>query len=291
MPWHYIAALAWAVLPAAAAQSTQNPSPMVEHTRRHARLEKEAPEGRRFKLEVGTLFIPAALAGREELPLLVHFHGGTWLPEVAAAEGGKSAVISVQLGSGSRAYARPFEDPEVFRRLLAAAQAKSGVRFATVGLTAWSAGYGAVRAILSDEEHYRRVGFIVLLDGLHTGYVSGKPGPLESELVTEGLEVFVRFARDAADGQKQMIVTHSEVFPGTFASTTETADYLLGELGLRRTAVLRWGPVGMQQLSEVKKGGFLMLGFAGNSAPDHVDHLHGLPEFLGFVDWDREMRR
>ena len=75
-------------------------------------------------------------------------------------------------------------------------------------------------------------------------------------------------------------MTHSEIFPGTFASTTETADYLLRELGLHRTPVLRWGPRGMQQLSEVRAGGFELLGFAGNSAPDHIDQFQGMPEFL-----------
>ena len=34
--------------------------------------------------------------------------------------------------------------------------------------------------------------------------------------------MFIRFAGDAAAGKKRMLVTHSEVFPGTFASTTET---------------------------------------------------------------------
>jgi hypothetical protein len=81
-------------------------------------------------------------------------------------------------------------------------------------------------------------------------------------------------------GEKRFVVTHSEIFPGTFASTTETADWLLRALSLRRTPVLRWGPRGMQQLSEVRVGGFEVLGFAGNSAPDHVDHLHAMPEFL-----------
>jgi hypothetical protein len=36
----------------------------------------------------------------------------------------------------------------------------------------------------------------------------------------------------------------------------------------------------MQQLSEARSGRFALLGFAGNSAPDHIDHLHGMPEFL-----------
>src|SRR5262249_39058750 len=90
----------------------------------------------------------------------------------------------------------------------------------------------------------------------------------------------VRFARDAAAGKKQFLVTHSEVFPGTFASTTETADHLLRELGLKRKAVLEWGPIGMQQLSDVRKEDLHVRGFAGNSAPDPVDHLHALPDFL-----------
>ena len=36
----------------------------------------------------------------------------------------------------------------------------------------------------------------------------------------------------------------------------------------------------MQQLSEVRAGRFELLGFAGNSGPDHIDHLHAMPEFL-----------
>ena len=77
-----------------------------------------------------------------------------------------------------------------------------------------------------------------------------------------------------------MIVTHSEVFPGTYASTTETADFLLRQLGLARRTVLRWGPMGMQQTSEVRRGRFRLLGYAGNSAPDHVDQFHALPDLL-----------
>ena len=36
----------------------------------------------------------------------------------------------------------------------------------------------------------------------------------------------------------------------------------------------------MQQLSEAHRGGFHVLGFAGNSAADHVDHLYALGEWL-----------
>ena len=79
------------------------------------------------------------------------------------------------------------------------------------------------------------------------------------------------------------MVTHSEVFPGTFASTTETADYLLKQLRLARRAVLKWGPMGPQQLSEARAGHFLLAGYAGTSAPHHVDQLHSLPVFLKWL--------
>jgi len=264
----------------AVAQQSQNPSPMVEHTRAHTRLNQETPVGRREKLELGTLFIPEKLKIGSRLPLFIHFHGGTWLPEVAASRVGAAAVISIQLGAGSSVYAKPFADQKLFERLLAEAESKAGVKFAPVTLTAWSAGYGAVREILKTPENYARVDRVLLIDGFHTGYVSGKPGPQESELETDNLQIFLQFARDAVAGRKRMIITHSEIFPGTFASTTETTDWLLNQLGLKRRAVVKWGPMGTQQLSEVRQGGFLLVGFAGNSAPDHVDQLHSLPDYL-----------
>jgi hypothetical protein len=43
----------------------------------------------------------------------------------------------------------------------------------------------------------------------------------------------------------------------------------------------------MQQLSGTRAGSFAVLGFAGNSAPDHVDHLHAHPpEGVQEQAWD-----
>lgn len=214
----------WALL--LLAQQQQNPSPMVEHTREHPRLAESKPEGRREKLSVGTLFIPARLAGHKKLPLFIHFHGGQWVPEIAAAKDGHFAVISVQTGSGSGTYAAQFAKPEVFATMLREAQEKSGITFAPISLTAWSAGHGAIREILQVPAYYAQVQAVLLIDGLHTGYQGGKPGPQESQLEPDHLEIFLKFAKDAAAGRKRMVVTHSEIFPGTFASTTETTDWL-----------------------------------------------------------------
>ena len=268
-------------LAAAHAQQSQNPSPMVEHSRAHLRLTEQTPPGRREKLTLGTLFLPAGIKPNGA-PLLFFFHGGTWVPEVAAARN-KTAVIGIQAGAGSSSYTKLFEDPQTFPRLLQEAETKAGAKFGRVILGGWSAGGGAIRQILLAPDSYARVNAVLVIDGIHTDYPDGKPGPLESKIGPENLQIWLQLARDAMAGRKRAVITHSEIFPGTFASTTETADYILAQLGLKPRPVLKWGPMGLQQLSEASSGKFLLIGYAGNSAPDHVDQLHSLPVFLKWL--------
>lgn len=188
-------------------------------------------------------------------------------------------MISIALGQGSAVYARPFADPAAFHWLLKEAEQHAGVRFSTVGLTAWSAGYSAVRAILKDKPAYERVDFVVLIDGMHAAYTGGP----ERSVMPEHVEVFARFAADAALGKKRMLVTHSQIVPGKYASTTETADDLLRRLELKRTTAPTVGRMGLRQLSAAKKGCFRLVGYAGKEASDHIDQLHALPELLTWI--------
>lgn len=276
--------------------ASQNPSPMVEATRAHERLTPRELGGRErwFVGPTGrsvTLFLPSAARTRDSVDLVVHFHGAAWVAEQAVAPLGARHVLAVvNLGAGSGAYDRAFADPAAFDSLLAgvtretSAEIGRPARIGQVTLVGFSAGHGAVRAILRDPRHFSRVAAVVLLDGMHTSYVpEGTVLAAGGALDTTNLVAFADFARAAIRGEKRFVVTHSEIFPGTFASTTETADWLLRALGLRRTPVLRWGPRGMQQLSEVRAGRFELLGFAGNTAPDHVDQLHALPELLALA--------
>jgi hypothetical protein len=282
--------------PRAAAQTPlpQNPSPMVEETRAHERLTPRPLDGEThdFPGPAGRpveLFVPRGARAAEVIDVVIHFHGAAWLPHRAVAElrSGRTVAAVVNLGAGSSTYHRAFADPAAFDSLLAgmgrgvAAVLGRPVRTGRVTLTAFSAGHGAVRAILREPRHFATVSAVLLLDGMHTSYIpEGTVMAAGGELDTANLLAFADLARAAMRGEKRFLVTHSEIFPGTFASTTETADWLLHTLGLRRTPVLRWGPRGMQQLGEVRVGGFEVLGFAGNSAPDHVDHFHALPELL-----------
>ena len=262
------------------AQQPQNPSPMVEHTRAHTRLPEETPPGKREKLDVGTLYLPPGLGSKPEL--LLFFHGEPWVAEVAGARD-RVAVISALVGNGSGVYSRLFEDPQRFPRLVKEAESKAHRHFSRVILGGWSAGCGALRQILKSPESYAKVNSVICIDGVHTDYSEGKPGPAESSLSDANLQVWLRLGRDAIAGRKRFMITHSEIFPGTYASTTETADYLIKQLGVHNRPVLKWGPMGMQQLSEASHGKFHVLGFAGDSAPDHVDQLHSLPTWLKWL--------
>ncbi len=279
-------ALACALLPnTITAQQPQNPSPMVEHTRTHPRLTQTTPPGLRQKLTLGTLFIPEKLKGKHHINLLLFFHGGGWLPELAAAQQKNLAVITIQAGAGSSTYERLFADPTVFPKLIAEAQSAANVTFNEIDLGGWSAGCGALRQLLSDPASYNRISRVLCIDGVHAGYLNDTPPPASTDpqLEPRNLASWLRFGTDAIAQKKHLIITHSEIFPGTYASTTETADALLKQWGLAAHPVARWGPMGTQMLSQTKSGNLLVVGFAGNSAPDHVDQLHSLPEYLHWL--------
>jgi hypothetical protein len=265
---------------AAFAQQPQNPSPMVEHTRAHTRLPQETPPGKREALDVGTLYLPINLPAHAEL--LFFFHGDPWVAEVAGARN-RVAVVSAQVGEGSGVYTRLFTDPDRFPKLVKEAETKANRHFTRVIMGGWSAGCGALRQILKSPESYALVNSVICIDGIHTDYADGKPGPLESTLSEDNLQIWLKLGRDAMAGSKRFMITHSEIFPGTYASTTETADYLLKQLGVPNRAVLKWGPMGTQQLSSEARGKFVMMGFAGDSAPDHVDQLQSLPVWLKWL--------
>lgn len=290
--------------PTAGAAQGQNPSPMVESTRAHERLERVEPDGIAGSIPGPggrdvRVFVPAGFRARSPTTLVIHFHGAAWIPERAVAALGWNAVSAVvNLGAGSTTYDRAFGDPRVLPELVddiaraVSRIAGDSVRVDSVVLTAFSAGHGAVRRILREAGSLALVDAVLLLDGMHTSYVpEGTVLAGGGTLDTTNLAAFADVGRQAMAGEKRVLVTHSEIFPGTFASTTETADWLLDALGLERTAVLEWGPRGMQQLSEASCGAFELLGYAGNSAPDHVDHFHAMPEMLARLLRERDHER
>gem|GEM_PF-273218 len=265
----------------------QYPSPMEEHIRPYLRVDGADFSGKRIEIEGvfqknPVLFIHEQNQ-QDPVNLLIHFHGHESILAHAIGQNKDWVGVSVNLGAGSAAYAAPFLEKEGFDTLLSVILANLNKSIRGIYLSGFSAGYGAVRAILRTG-HYESVLGVLLLDGLHASYVPERT-PLADggKIKEEDLDVFLRLAEDAIAARKKFVFTHSSVFPGTFVSTTEAADFLLRAMDMRREAVLGAGPLGMQQVGESAKGNFKVLAFAGNTAPDHIDHLHALFHFLKYL--------
>ena len=270
-----------------AQQATQNPSPMTDTTRPHPRIAKVEVPGRRTELTTlkgAILFAGPKINADKPVPLIIHFHGVPWLMEYHIAKHfPKAALITVNLGSGSRVYGDPFVQPEMFQNLIDEAGKVSGTKkgWSSITLVGFSAGYGAVRAILRHDQYFRLVNNVLLLDGIHASYVpEGKRLADGGIIKADDLDSYIKLAREAIAGIKRFLISHSEIFPAMYASTTECVDYLLSTLGIKRVAKLKNGPAGMQQLSEVNVKGFHIRGYAGNTGEDHGDQLQAMPEWL-----------
>src|SRR5712664_2448593 len=129
-------------------QTQQSPSPMVDHTRPHPRITQTEVKGRRVDLKSlkgARLFIGPRVNANDRVPLLIHFHGASWLVEQHVARYlPRVALITVNLGAGSSAYRKAFEQAELFQSLLSeAAKTLGGKRgWSSITLSGFSAGYG-----------------------------------------------------------------------------------------------------------------------------------------------------
>jgi len=265
----------------------QNPSPMKEYIRSHTRVSAATCDGRRWNWQLQNknvqLFVPKNTTFDSGIDLIIHFHGLSKVTEFAICKKNTQVMVTVSGGAGSSSYEKLFINDDNFTNLLNRTKKELGIlQFSSITLSGWSAGYGAIRALIRQYEE--DIDNIILLDGLHASYIP------ENKVLYEGghidssdMYAFHQFSKKAVSGKKKMLITHSSIFPGTYASTTECTQYLIEKLNLKRSDVLQRGPVGMQQVGEVSSGKLNILSYAGNTASDHIDHLHGFAFFLNKI--------
>lgn len=218
---------------------------------------------------IGQMLVPRRK--RKTYDVMIHFHGHEPVRKEWVRVMDSAILVGIDLGSGSGPYEETFETPDTFRTLVQSierAVEKRHARVQRIGLSAWSAGYGAIQKILAVPEHRKRVDSVVLLDALHCGY-SG------ASLNEPQLRPFMAFSQEAARRQKLMVVTHSSIIPPGYASTTETANYLVYTLGgkPRRARPRPSDPLGLELISRYSQGAFHVRGFSGNDKLDHCAHL------------------
>ena len=223
------------------------------------------------------LFIPDyyAVPGDGCITLVFHLHSATWAAENIVYKSRTNAILfNIHLGALSSPYKHYFQDKNNFQKILDVIletlhthDETTNFSFETIIITSFSAGYAAVREILKKRDYYECIHALILADGLHSNS--------ELQIQRKQMKNFVRFARDACRRKKIMIVTHSEITTVGYASTTETADYLLKKLGGNRAHLDAEDEIGIHR-SEYKRGNFILQGYAGYTAEDHMRHLHGM---------------
>ena len=226
---------------------------------------------------MGQMIVPRHLPRRASFDVVFHFHGHEAARKewVRAIDG--PVLVGIDLGNGSGPYDSAFSAGYVFEELLSSVEVavakRLGIKQATarfVGLSAWSAGYGAIGRILAQPLGKSRVDSVILLDGLHSGY--DKTG---GTLNAQQLGPFAEFAQLAAGRKRFMFVSHSSIIPPGYASTTETSAYLVASIGGKPRASKPRGsdPMGLDLIRWYAQGNFHMRGFAGNDKMDHCAHF------------------
>lgn len=224
-----------------------------------------------------------------ETPLWLHLHGAPAVVERNFATiGAPGVLVNVTLPGLSQVYADHFREPQVLADLLRDVEellrrdaASPNLRLGRLTVSSFSAGFGGVRALLRQPAAFDRIDALVMADSIYCGYV----GESAARRVDPGLMAgFLQFARRASEGTKRLIVSHSRQATDGYASTTETADYLIRELGGERRDVAaaardEW-PGGLRLLSRFARGQFEVLGFEGEAPEDHLRHLREIGVFL-----------
>jgi hypothetical protein len=251
----------------------------------------------------GILVFPESFhpGGDGAFDVYVHFHGNTSVvresAEVAKLD---AAVAIVNLGVGSAPYEEYYSVPGTYEELLDAVSAgaeRRGVPHAhirRVALGAWSAGYGAISTILQVRKRRDPLDAILIFDGIHCGWDDSAARPLGGgrALNPRQMKPFADAAESAARGEIYFGITHSDIDPKAYASTTATAEYLIEAVGAdaraldpvidapryldlesMKGAVAKRREKAMEPVSEARKGSFHVTGYKGETKEHHMAHL------------------
>lgn len=222
----------------------------------------------------------------ERLPkhLFIHFHGAKKTVREAFERSDVDAVLVIINFPGlSTAYSKPFaEDAQLFAEILDRAKqglppelVDASLRWERISLSSFSAGYGAIREILKSPEHFRQVDDIVAADSIYAGLDAKQSGRQVDE---KNMRDFLKFARKAVERRKRFTISHSMLVT-PYASTVETAGYLLQSLKVERRKVKLMRADAFKQMNEASAGHFTVWGFEGVTGQAHMLHLQHIDIF------------
>jgi len=252
-------------------------------------LTDERPQqvGESIKIANGSMVVVRQPnAAKSSNQIMIHFHGATETTRRALARSQyRGTLVIVNFPGLSSAYSKPFIDnPKLVQTIIQHATETDKDTTQTqpprIILSSFSAGYGAIREILKSPESFERIEAIVTADSIYAGLDTETPARVVSR---EDMPEFLRFAELAAKGKKQFVLSHSaQTTP--YASTTETADYLLETLQITRVADSTTQRPLFTLTSKAQQGKFTVLGFSGETGQHHMQHLHQIDLLWSSLD-------
>lgn len=220
--------------------------------------------------------------------VVFHFHGARLADHEWRESGLDAVVVDADLGGTSSAFYAAFDRPERFGELLeevlAALRVRSrraDVHARRLAVVSFSAGYAAVSRILAVPAYEARIDAVVLLDSLHAPYVDPIPPgasehgiPFRHLIDERPLAPFIRFGREAMQGKKLLVLTHSSILPPDYGSTTETGFTLALAIDARIAEAEGRTKEGLRRSDTSDARDFHMRGYWGAEPSEHVAHLH-----------------
>ncbi len=209
----------------------------------------------------------------DRFTLVFHLHSASWAAEDQVYRSNTNAIlVNIHLGALSSPYQNYFTNHANFQRILdttiAVLRSNNIIAQPVINkliVTSFSAGYAGVREIF--KSYYNRIDALTLADGLHSNS--------DSSTMRTQMQDFLRFARDAAARRKVFLLTHSSIPTSGYASTTATANYLIQNTGITRIPHSAVDEIGTQY-SRADTGHFRLKGYLGETASDHLRHLHNM---------------
>ncbi len=246
-------------------------------------------------LQGGLLVAPRSFVPHDgHYDLIIHFHGDVGVVRESVEVANLNAALAIiNLGVVSTTYRSAYNSTNAYDKLLASVQravAERGVekpKLRRIALSAWSAGYGAVDAILRHRRGDDPLDAVLVLDGIHTQRLQRG----RAELNPTPLRAAVQAAKLATADKLLFSITYSEIEPGSYVGTAESARYLLKAVGgdlssdpvldvpeyvslkASRYTVAPDREKRLFPISDTRIGQLRVRGFRGNTRMDHAAHL------------------
>jgi hypothetical protein len=243
--------------------------------------------GRQFNLSNAAwkVFIPSTYQPRagNVADVLVHFHGDpqtVWNNAKYAKL--NTIVVTVNYSGLSSAYTTPFSNASLFQTVLDEALTKvrqqadipDNLQWDQLGVSSFSAGYGAVREILKSAGYRNQIDALLAADSLYAT-TAGDGTPLDSQMAD-----YKTFATLAKNGQKTFLFSHSQVPTFTYETTGECGDELMQHLGISASAYNVNGLGTLNFYRRAQSGNFKLWGALGSDGDSHLEHLRYVGEFF-----------